>query len=203
MSDQSRANDPGAVWRDQPEEKKAVNLEPIVNRRTEGLYASTRSEILMSIGAAVLLAGIIAWRFAPAPDRLQELGLGAVLVWIAVTVYLFRRRIWRREPSLPETAAAPCVEYYRRELERRRDHLRNEWLWHGPLFLACIMLAATLIGKTFPGFDRLESVLPLLALLAVWTGFGFWRRRLQAKELQREIDEMQEPPPHDRASGSL
>jgi hypothetical protein len=31
-------------------------------------------------------------------------------------------------------------------------------------------------------------VLPLIVLLAVWTGFGVWRRHRQAKELQREID---------------
>jgi len=39
-----------------------VNLEQIVNRRTEELYSSTRSEILMSIGAALLLVGVVAWR---------------------------------------------------------------------------------------------------------------------------------------------
>jgi hypothetical protein len=33
-------------------------------------------------------------------------------------------------------------------------------------------------------------VLPLVALLAVWTGFGLIRRRRQAKDLQREIDEI-------------
>jgi hypothetical protein len=34
-------------------------------------------------------------------------------------------------------------------------------------------------------------VLPLVVLLAVWTGFGFRRRRRQAKELQRELDEIE------------
>ena len=31
MSDETRAKDPGAIWRDQPEEKLAVTLEQIVN----------------------------------------------------------------------------------------------------------------------------------------------------------------------------
>jgi hypothetical protein len=39
-----------------------VNLKQIVNRRTEELSSSTRSEILMSIGAALLLVGVVAWR---------------------------------------------------------------------------------------------------------------------------------------------
>jgi hypothetical protein len=46
------------------------------------------------------------------------------------------------------------------------------------------------MGSTFSGYQPLRNVLPLVVLLAVWTGFGFWRRRDQAKELQREIDEI-------------
>jgi hypothetical protein len=34
-------------------------------------------------------------------------------------------------------------------------------------------------------------VLPLVVLLAVWTAFGLMRRRRQARELQREIDEIE------------
>jgi hypothetical protein len=30
----------------------------------------------------------------------------------------------------------------------------------------------------------------LVVLLVVWTGYGVWRRRRQARELQLEIDEM-------------
>jgi len=189
MSEHTGANDPGTVWRDQPEEEHPVNLEQILSRRSEGLHASTRSEILTSIGAAALLAGISAWRLAPAHDRLLESGLGAVIVWVAVTVVVFRRRMAPGDPPQPDRAASGA-EYYRRELERRRDHLRNEWLWHGPLLLACIMLGATLLGRSSAGFDRLQNALPLLILLVVWAGYGYRRRRLQASELQREIDEM-------------
>ena len=170
-----------------------MQLEQIVNRRTEGLYASTRSEILMSIGAALLFAGVMAWRFAPYREPLQAAGLAAIVLWVAVSLVWFRGRIFHREPQRPDTAAAPGVEYYRRELERRRDHLRNAWLWHGPLFLACIMLAATLTGSKFLGFDRFESALPLLLLLALWTAFSFRRRLLLARELQREIDDLDPP----------
>jgi len=187
----SEAKDPGAIWRDQPEEELQVNLEQIVNRRTEALGSSTRSEILMSIGAALLFVGVMAWRFAPAYDRLQRVGFAAVVAWAAISLYWFRRRIWRRNPSPPDAIAAPGLEYYRKQLEQRRDHLRNAWLWHGPLFLACMILIAILLGKALPGPERLRSVLPLVVLLAVWTVFGFTRRRRLARELQREIDEIE------------
>jgi hypothetical protein len=189
MSDRARPTDPGAVWRDQPEEAKAVKLEQIVNRRTEGLYASTRSEILMSIGAALLLAGVMAVRFAPYREPLLLPVLAAIVVWVAASLVWFRGRIFHRDPPRPDTAA-PGIEYYRRELERRRDHLRNGWVWNGPLFLACLMLAVTLTGRKFLGFDRFASALPLVAVLVLWTAYSFRRRRLLAKELQREIDDL-------------
>jgi hypothetical protein len=47
-----------------------------------------------------------------------------------------------------------------------------------------------LTGHVFSGYQPLRNVLPLLALLAVWTVFTIWRRLRQAKELQREIDEL-------------
>ena len=191
MSDQTRAKDPGAIWRDQPEEKHSVKLEQIVNRRTEELSSSTRSEILMSIGAALLFVGVMAWRFAPVHDRLLETGFAAVIAWAAISLYRFRRWIWQRDAARPDAAAATGLEFYRKELERRRDHLRNAWVWHGPLILACLILLAIVTGKAFPVFRGLRSVLPLVVLLAIWTAFGLWRRLRQARELQREIDEME------------
>jgi len=131
----------------------------------------------------------MAWRFAPGFDRLQEVGFAAVIAWAVISWYRFRRRIWGRRPSRPDAAATTCLEYYRNELERRRDHLRNGWLWHGPLLLACLILIGVFMrGKAFQPF---RNVLPLVVLLAVWTGFGVWRRHHQAKKLQREIDEIE------------
>jgi hypothetical protein len=52
--------------------------------------------------------------------------------------------------------------------------------------LACLILTAIVIRGQ--AFQPLRNVLPLIVLLAVWTGFGVWRRHRQAKELQREID---------------
>ena len=196
MSDGTRAKDVGTIWRNQPEEELAVNLEQIVNRRTEELSSSTRSEIVMSMGAALLFVGVMVWRLAPTYERLQEVGFAAVIAWVVISLYRFRRRMWTRSPSRPDAAAATCLEYYRKELEGRRDHLRNAWLWHGPLFLACATLIAIVIrGKAFQPF---RNVLPLVVLLAFWTGFGMWRRHRQAKELQREIDEIEPRDTRDR-----
>src|ERR1700722_5412137 len=140
MSDQIRARDPKAIWMGQPEEKLPLNLEHILKRRTEELGSSTRSEILMSVGAALLFVGVMAWRFPPAPGRLEGVGFAAVVVWAVLSLYRFRQQIWWRISPRPDAIAAPVLESYRKELEQRRDHLRNSWLWHRPLFLACMIL---------------------------------------------------------------
>lgn len=191
MSSDPKANDAGAVWRSQPPEEQEIDLKPFLNRRTEALYSTTRSEIVMSIAAAVFLAAVLAWRFSFVYNRLLQLGLGLIVAWILFSLYFFRRRIWRRVPPQGDAIAASGLEYYRNALERRRDHLRNSWIWNGPMFLACLMLVFTFAGKSFPAYGHSLSVLPLLILLALWTGFGIKRRRDQAKEIQREIDEIE------------
>lgn len=176
-----------------------MNLQEIVNRRTEELYSSTRSEFLAGIAAALLFVGVMALRFAPdmwrsrwpgAHDRLLQIGLAAVIAWAAVSVYRFRKRI-RRQPPRADEAAASGVAYYRKELERRRDHLRDPWLWHGPLILACLVLMAVVMGRDFMGMAGLRKAVPLIVLLAGWTGFDMRRRRRQVRELQREIEEIE------------
>jgi hypothetical protein len=190
MSEKARTNDPGAIWRDQPEEEVVVNVSQILNRRAEELSTSTRSEVLMSIGAAVLFVAVIAWRLPPVNNRLIEVGFGAVALWVFVSLF----RFWRwsgREPARPDAVASSGVEYYRRELERRRDHLRNAWVWHGPLLLASFMLIAVVAGHAYWGVGRLWSVLPLVALLLLWTVFSLVRRLRLAKALQAEIDDLE------------
>jgi len=191
MSDPVKENDARNIWRDQPEEKRPVKLEQIVNSRTEALYSSTRLEIMMSIGAALVLLGMVAWRLdGLAHEGVLAAGLAAVVLWIAISLYWFRHRIWRSAASRPDAVAMTGLDYYRIELERRRDHLRNGWLWYGPLFLACLVLVAILAGSPNVVYRPLLRVLPLIILLAAWIGFGLWRRTLQANEIQREIQEI-------------
>ena len=190
MSDRVKDADPGRIWRDQPEEEVPVNLAQIVNRRTQELSVRTRSEILISVGSALLLIGVVAWRLEIAREGLLAFGLAAAIAWVIISLYAFRRRIWWHDTSRPDAVAATFLEYYRKELEQRRDHLRSAWVWHGPLLLALLTLVAVLIGRANIAFQPLRNALPLTILLAAWVGFGIWRRRLQARSLQREIDEL-------------
>jgi hypothetical protein len=179
------------AWLNQPGEDSPVEVDEGYRRRTGQLFSTTRAEVLSSAGAALFFAVVMVWRFAPERDRVVTLGCAAVAVWAVVTVLRFQASI-RRNALGADVIAATGVAHYRSELVRRRAHLRSVWIWHGPLWLAIGVSAATLAGRAVPG--RLWEVLPLLVLLAVWAAAGVRRRLRQAAELQQEIDDLSGAP---------
>jgi len=189
MPEDKTIQDLASVWKSQPNEAP-VKLEGLINRRTRELDTANRSEILISLGAALFFIAVLAWREPLLiRDPVSQRGFAGVVVWVLISLYCFRDRIWRG-PRRGDALAVPGLEYYRKSLERRRDHLRNAWLWHGPLFLACTIFTAMLVWKRIVAYRGLERVLPLVLLLAVWTVFGVIRRQRQANGLQRQIDEI-------------
>ena len=189
MSDRNRQLDPGALWRSQPQEEVDMDVRQFMTLRTRDLRSATRTEILTSFAAAIFFIAVVAWRIPQSQGWTMPLAFGAVLLWIFACLYWFRRRIWP-PPLSKDALAASCSDYYRCQLEQRRDHLRNEWLWHGPLLFACLICFTAVFRNTFYGYARIGTILPFVGLLVVWVAFGFWRRWRQANELQREIDEL-------------
>ena len=85
MPDEPKSKDPGAVWRDQPEEKTTMHLGLLVNRRTRELQSRSRLDILVSLFAAIFLVAVTAWRFALMNDRIPQIGL---IVVVAAAAYI-------------------------------------------------------------------------------------------------------------------
>jgi hypothetical protein len=175
--------DPGAVWRNQTRPDSPIDVRQFVTQRTRELHAATRYEILASFAAAIFFVAIVAWRVR------FTAAFGLVFAWILASLYQFRRRIWP-SPVPADALAASCLDYYRKELADRRDHLRNEWIWHGPLLLACLIFIVEFAGHAFFSYSRLWALTPLLVLLVAWVGYGVWRRRREAAALHRAMDEL-------------
>ncbi len=83
-----------------------------------------------------------------------------------------------------------AVSYVNRERRKNAPFVGLEEIWHGPLALASIILIAVMTGSSNMAFRPVGRILPVILLLIAWIGFSLWRRRLQAQELQREINEM-------------
>jgi hypothetical protein len=187
MLEDSKSSDLGTVWKNQPKEERPVNLENLMDRRSREMDSATRAEILISLMAAIFFAAIMAWRFGADQSHVPVIGFAAVVGWVVISLYWFRGRLWGTGTERTDTLAVTGLEHYRNELARRRDHLRNAWVWHGPLVLAFLIPLTVLGRRGFPMFRDVRQVLPLVLLLALWTAFGWLRRRRKAEDLQREI----------------
>lgn len=201
MSETPECDPVMTIWLEQPEEEHPVEIQRFANSWAESLRDRTRSEILMSIAAAVLFLLLVAWRFVIDGGDLPKLGWAAGaagVVWSLVSLYWFRRRIWRERSG--RDIAAAGLEYYRTELRQRSAHLKNAWLWHGPLLIACAIPVALFAGGGIVERKRLGTILPLVIVLAVWAAFGIRHRRLEAAQPEseiREIDRLENLPSED------
>ena len=88
-----------------------------------------------------------------------------------------------------DAALSTGLEFYRREIERRRYLFRRVLLWSfGPVILAIgtFILALAMIrgSKIFP------NAMPFMTLVVIWIGAYFVIRMREQRELQREIDEL-------------
>lgn len=174
--------DPGTIWRTQDAEPFPIATERFLMGQARELDSAMRSEVLGGIAAVIFLAVVLVWRLpSQIAPRAAVLALSAV--WLAGSIYRFRNLIWPRREAITE----PCLRYYREQLERRRRQLRDTWLWHGPLLLACLALAGIAF---FPGYARLLRAWPLILVLLLWSAYSLRRRLSQARQCQKEIEEI-------------
>lgn len=190
MAEELRPEDPRLVWKSQQLVPMEVNMQSMINRRTRELRARTRTEIIASICAALGFVSVAGWRFVTPGEWLLQTALGLFVIWTVISIYRFRNRIWGRDQIDPQVLAAPAVEHYRRELQERRDHLRSVWIWNGPLLLSFLFLILTIARKVAPNYVLLRNGLPFFVLTVVWVILMIRQHRLQAKELQQELDEL-------------
>ena len=190
MADELRPEDPRRVWKSQERAPLEVNMQSMINRRTRELRARTRTEIIVSICAALVFVAVAGWRFVTPGEWVLQAALALFVIWTVISMYRFRKRIWGRDQIEPDALAAPAVEHYRRELEERRDHLRSVWIWNGPLLLSFLFLILTIARNVAPHYVLLRNAFPFVGLTVVWVILMIRQHRLQAKELQQEIDEL-------------
>jgi hypothetical protein len=99
---------------------------------------------------------------------------------------------------LPQDApVSTCLEFYRRELERRRDYIRHIWLRSRlPFVLVGVSIAVVGTGARNAAPHKLLNAVPFFVLLVLWAvGFFFLKKRLgpnqfRPQNLQQEIDEL-------------
>jgi hypothetical protein len=181
------------IWQHQPVEVSTMTLEKIRKKGRE-LQARTRRQLLGTLAGplfAVFCYGFGIKQF-PSLQRVLQPLFALALVWSLVGLYFLNRGMW--SPAMPtDVGFSSGLEFCRREIGRRRDYLRRILLWSfGPVLLAIgtIILALAMIGTSDRGI--FPNGLPFISLVAAWIIGWFAIRVREQRDLQREIDELNE-----------
>lgn len=174
------------IWQSQPVEGIKMSVEEI--RRRAGKFERrivwrNRREI----AACVLVCGMFAYFMVGAPNMGFRISYGLFIVgMIWVAIQLQRKASVR---GLPESmGAASALQFFRGELVRQRDSVRNVWPWY--------------LAPTVPGYVVLNMAwiaarparwwqAAVFDVVVVGLFIGIWKlNRWGASCLQRKIDEL-------------
>ena len=187
MPDDSRENDPRTVWQNQPTEPSTMTLEKI-RQKVRELHTKTRRQLLGNVAVPLIIAAFCGFGMKQFPAVRPLFDLATA--WSLAGLYFLNRGMW--SAAMPGDAALSSgLEFYRREIERRRRLLRRTLQWgFGPVLLAIgtFILAIVKMGvrdrRVFP------NAMPFITLVVVWIAAYFVIRMREQRKLRREIDEL-------------
>jgi hypothetical protein len=199
MPDEFPPNDPKQIWQNQPTEAMQMSLEEI-RRKAHQFHAKGRWKALTAIVGGLVLCGVFAGTSAKAQYTVLRIGWAVLSLWGLYGAYQAYKWIW--PSNLAEDATVvTSLDFYRRELERRRDYVLHIWrrsgLWLCFVGLALVILPALIAALKTPRL--LLNAVPFFVLLTVWFVSFFSIRKRDRRNLQREIDELNALPPNSRS----
>ena len=164
----------------------------LIRSKVRELRARTQRELLGSLAGPLAVGAFYGFAikefhgFAP----VLQLVFAFAIVWSSGrAVFPQSGNVVRTMPG--DAALSTGLEFYRRELERRQSLFGRVLLWSfGPVLLA--IAAFILILAMVGGARFLPNGLPFLALVVIWVVAYFGIRMRGQRELQREIDELNE-----------
>jgi hypothetical protein len=196
MRNDSSGNDPRTNWRNQPTEPSIMTLEKI-RQMTQELHAKTRRQMIGNLILPIAVCAFYGYGIAKLSNPVLRTVFACAIAWSLAGQYFLNRGMW--QAMLPGDAALSTgLESYRREVERQRSLFGRFMLWQfGPLMFAIatlILLILTLgIGnRGMPLNEALLKMSPFLTLMAIWIVSFFVIRMRAQRQLQREIDELNE-----------
>ena len=189
MPDSFNCEDPKTIWQNQSAEKSTMTLEQMRQRARE-LNVKTRRQLLGTLTVPVVIALFYAFavrQFQSLQEVLHPL-FACALAWSLVGLYFLNRG--KRSRAMPaEAGFSAGIEFYRSEIERRRDYIRGALVWFlGPVILAIgtfILAMAIVTGK-----KRFSNAMPFMMLVVAWVAICFVIRAREQRNLQREIDKL-------------
>ena len=190
MPNESPMNDPRNIWQNQPKEpfKMSVNEMRLRARRFQ---RKARFQVVYSIAIGLSICVFFAWYSVRSHEVLSRVGFGLLSAWGVYAAYQAYKWIWPRN-FRPGAPVSTSLEFYRSELERRRDYRLHVWRRSGLTF-CFVGLGLALTPAFIAALDKprvLLNAVPLFVLLAVWVVAFFYGKQRGKHKLQQEIDEL-------------
>jgi hypothetical protein len=201
MRNDSSENDPRTIWQNQPTEPSIMTLEKI-RQKTQELHAKTRRQMIGNSIMPLAVFAFYGYGIAKFSNPALRTIFACAIAWSLAGQYFLNRGMW--SAMLPGDAALSTgLESYRREVERQRSLFGRFMLWQfGPLMFAIATLILLILtlgirnremplnGAILRG--ALLKMSPFLTLMAIWIVSFFVIRMRAQRQLQREIDELNE-----------
>src|SRR5580698_4041881 len=169
-----------------------MTLEKIRLKARE-LQAKTRRELLGSIAMPVIVIGFSAWGAVLTGNPALRLVFASAIAWALAGQYFLHRGTW--PATLPGDAALSTgLAYYRQEIKRRRYLFGRVLPWSfGPavLSIGAWIVTILMLGNR-QNLHPSVKMIPFFTLLLIWLVTVFVLRMRQQRELQRELDELNE-----------
>jgi hypothetical protein len=185
---ESNLHNPGDLWRNQPTHGVTVPVEEI-RRRVKRSEARQRHRQMIGAAAIVVNLGAAFVAFAlpelhPLHSWLVAVQMIALTVWFTYLRPQRRYRNLRRDALLGlnlSSASNPCLDFYKEELESRREGFRNKLKMIPWMSIFLLPLIAR-------GYQ--PQVLILLGLLLTFFVTTYVAMKRELPRLQAELDEL-------------
>jgi uncharacterized membrane protein YfcA len=181
-------NDPKNVWQNQATEPFSASLDEL-RRKAKHWQARARLKTLFSIILGLALSSAFATIAITGRDIIPRLGAALLSLWSIYFAYQARRWLWPDRLE-PHASASASLQFYRRELEKRRDYNKHLWRRAGLTFcfVGLALMVVPGVIKAFPTPRLLVNFAPFFVLLVAWFVLFFLMRKRQQGQLQHELD---------------
>jgi hypothetical protein len=190
MANEPAMHDPRTVWQNQPKEPFKMPVDEM-RRKARRFQMKARFLVIYSIAVGLGMCVYFAWNSVKSNELLSRLGFGVLSIWGIYAAYQAYKWIWPSNLS-PDAPVSTSLEFYRSELERRRDYRLHVWRRSGLTF--CFLgLALALAPAFIAALDNpriLRNGAPFFVLLTLWFVVFFFGKKRGQNKLQREIDEL-------------
>ena len=179
--------DPRNLWQTQEVEEMKFSVEGL-RAKAAKFQRRISWRNLREYLAALIVIALFGWNCWKETLLLPRI---AFLMLIAASIYyMWHLHRWGSARPLPADAGSTsCVSFYRHELERQRDLVRNVWRWALlPLVPGLVLLDAYFIANTQPS-ARWHLVGAILFEAAAFIGV-LWLNLRSARCLNRRIAEL-------------